>query len=85
MVRSLSQARKCGWNAISRCVAVIDFSPDPDVAEAAHRVVRSVRPALIFLHHRDAIGILAVGAQARRVVDRKFEVIAQFGTRKALR
>ena len=37
---------------LRRC---IDFSPDAHVAEAAQRIVRCMRTALVFLNHRDAI------------------------------
>ena len=64
---------------------LIDFSPDSDVAEAAHRIVRSVRAALILLHHRNPVGIVAVGSHAGRIVDRKLQIITEFRTGKPLR
>ena len=63
---------------------LIVFAPDAQVPQAAHGVIGAVRPALVFGHYRDAVGIVTVGPHARRGVDRKLGVIAQLGTGKTL-
>jgi hypothetical protein len=48
----------------------IDLAPDAQVAETAKPVIRRVRPALVFLHHRNPVGIVAIGLQPGGLVDR---------------
>ena len=59
--------------------AVIRMLARPRIA-----VVGGVLAALILADRGDAIGVVAVRAQARRVVDRQPEVVAQLRTGKPL-
>jgi hypothetical protein len=44
-----------------------------------------VRAALIFLNDRNAIGVVAVGAEPSRLAERDAEVVAELRTREPLR
>ena len=57
---------------------------DAQVGESTHRVVGAVRPALVLAHHRNPIGVVAVGPQPRGVVDRNAGVVAKLGTGNAV-
>ena len=72
------------WNARMRCVSRIDVGRDPHVGETAHAVVGGVLTALVLADRGDAIGVVAVGPQPRRVVDRQAQVVGQLGTGQPL-
>ena len=63
----------------------IDFAPDAEVAQAAHGVIGPVGAALVLLDHGDAIGVPAIGAETRGVVDGKLGVIGELGPGETLR
>ena len=63
----------------------IENGIDAHVRQAAHHVVAGVRPALVLLDDRQAIGVVAVGAQPPRLVQRDAEIIAKLRTGDPLR
>ena len=65
--------------------SLVDFAPDADVPESAHRIVRAMRAALIFLNDRNAVRVVAVGPHPGGVVERQFEIVSKFRTRQAFR
>ena len=62
----------------------IDVGGDPHVGETAHAIVGGMLAALILADSGDAIGVVAVGAQPRRVVDRQPQVVAELGAGQPL-
>jgi len=62
----------------------IVISRHPHVGQPAVSVVGRVLPALVFTDGRYAVGVVAVGAQARRVVDGEPEVVGQLGSGQPL-
>jgi hypothetical protein len=62
---------------------LVDFVRDAEIADAAEAVDRRVRFALV-LRQRQQRGVPAVGAQARRVVDRQAGIVAHVRAGDAL-
>ncbi|PYS38685.1 MAG: hypothetical protein DMG14_16760 [Acidobacteria bacterium] len=62
----------------------IDFSPDANVSETAQRIIRRVRPALIFLHDRNTIRLPAIRSHPRGIIDGEFEIVGKLRARSPL-
>jgi hypothetical protein len=58
--------------------------PDADWSETSKSVVHGVRPALILLDDRDAIGVPAVGTKPTRLGERQARVVTKLRAWNAL-
>src|SRR5215475_6650175 len=65
--------------------SLVDLARDADIAESTHRIVRAMRPALIFLNDRNAVRVVGVRPHPCGIVERQFEIISKFRPGQAFR